>query len=65
MVAPPRDRQTDAEIPGCFHDTTNALGYNNMLICDFLLEAGVRISPPIVLRIVADCPTCVMLKPED
>ncbi|WP_170606255.1 dihydrodipicolinate synthase family protein [Ruegeria arenilitoris] len=65
MVAPPMGLQTDAQVIGYFHNTADALGDIPFVLQDFPLATGVQISPSVVLKIVEDCPTCVMLKHED
>ncbi len=65
MVAPPMGLQTDAQIVGYFHNTAEALGNIPFVLQDFPLATGVQISPSVVLKIVEDCPTCVVLKHED
>lgn len=65
MVAPPMGLQTDVQIVGYFHNAANALGSVPFVLQDFPLVTGVQISPSVILKIVEDCPTCVMLKHED
>ncbi len=65
MVAPPMGLQTDSQIVSYFHNTADALGGIPFVLQDFPLATGVQISPSVVLKIVEDCPTCVMLKHED
>ena len=65
MVAPPSSLRTDAQIIGYYHDTARTLGDIPFVLQDFPLVTGVQIATPVILRIVADCPTCVMLKHED
>ena len=65
MVAPPKGLQTDAEITRYFHHAAEATGDAPLVLQDFPLATGVRISPSVILQIVEDCPTCVMLKHED
>lgn len=65
MVAPPKGLQTDAQILGYFHNTAEALGDIPWVLQDFPLATGVQISTSVILQVVADCPTCVMLKHED
>jgi 4-hydroxy-tetrahydrodipicolinate synthase len=65
MVAPPMGLQTDAQITSYFHNTADALGDIPFVLQDFPLATGVQISPSVILKIVEDCPTCVMLKHED
>lgn len=65
MVAPPMGLRTDAQIISYFHNTADALGSIPFVLQDFPLATGVQISASVVLKIVEDCPTCVMLKHED
>ncbi len=65
MVAPPMGLQTDAAIVSYFRNVADALGDIPFVLQDFPLATGVKIAPSVVLQIVADCPTCVMLKHED
>jgi 4-hydroxy-tetrahydrodipicolinate synthase len=65
MVAPPSSLRTDAQITGYYHDTARTLGDIPFVLQDFPLVTGVQVPVQVILRIVADCPTCVMLKHED
>jgi len=65
MVAPPQTLRTDAQIVGYYHDAAHALGPVPFVLQDFPLMTGVQIAASVILRIVDDCPTCVMLKHED
>ncbi|MFY9211278.1 MAG: dihydrodipicolinate synthase family protein [Aestuariivita sp.] len=65
MVAPPMGLRTDAQIISYFHNTADALGSIPFVLQDFPLATGVQISASVALKIVEDCPTCVMLKHED
>lgn len=65
MVAPPPSLRTDAQIVGYYHDTARALRETPFVLQDFPLVTGVQIATPVILKIVDDCPTCVMLKHED
>lgn len=65
MVAPPGALRTDAQILGYYHEAARALGDIPFVLQDFPLVTGVQIAPSVILRIVQDCPTCVMLKHED
>ncbi len=65
MVAPPSNLRTDAQIVGYYHNTAEALGDIPFVLQDFPLATGVQISTSVILKIVEDCPTCVMLKHED
>ena len=65
MVAPPPSLRTDAQIVGYYHDTARALRETPFVLQDFPLVTGVQIATPVILKIVDDCPTCVILKHED
>lgn len=65
MVAPPPALRTDAQIASYYHDAVRALGQTPFVLQDFPLVTGVQIATPVILKIVEDCPTCVMLKHED
>lgn len=65
MVAPPMGLQTDAQVTNYFHNAAEFLGDIPFVLQDFPLATGVQISPSVILKIVEDCPTCVMLKHED
>ncbi|MGI3185734.1 dihydrodipicolinate synthase family protein [Nioella aestuarii] len=65
MVSPPMGLQTDDQIISYFHNTAETLGDIPFVLQDFPLATGVKISASVILRIVEDCPTCVMLKHED
>ena len=65
MVAPPSSLRTDQQIINYYHDTAHTLGDIPFVLQDFPLVTGVQISPSVILKIVDDCPTCVMLKHED
>jgi len=65
MVAPPGSLRTDAQIISYYHNAAEALGDAPFVLQDFPLATGVVISTDVILKIVEDCPTCVMLKHED
>ena len=65
MVAPPSTLRTDDQVHSYFRMVADALGSVPFVLQDFPQATGVQISPQVILRIVADCPTCVMLKHED
>ncbi|MEL6168008.1 MAG: dihydrodipicolinate synthase family protein [Pseudomonadota bacterium] len=65
MVAPTGGLRTDAQIYGYFLNVAETLGEIPFVLQDFPLVTGVQIDPAVILQIVADCPTCVMLKHED
>lgn len=65
MVAPPSSLRTDAQILSYYHSAAEALGDVPFVLQDFPLATGVQMSTDVILKIVADCPSCVMLKHED
>jgi len=65
MVAPPGNLRTDAQITGYFRSVAEVLGDIPFVLQDFPLVTGVTLDPSVILKIVEDCPTCVMLKHED
>ena len=65
MVAPPSSLKTDDQIIAYYHNAAEALGDVPFVLQDFPLSTGVVISSKVILKIVEDCPTCVMLKHED
>ncbi|MEO0543286.1 MAG: dihydrodipicolinate synthase family protein [Pseudomonadota bacterium] len=65
MVAPPKGLKTDAQVTGYFHNAAEAIGDVPFVLQDFPLATGVQISTSVILKIVEDCPTCVLLKHED
>ncbi len=65
MVAPPSNLRSDAQIVTYYHNTAEALGAAPFVLQDFPLVTNVVIPTSVILKIVEDCPTCVMLKHED
>lgn len=65
MVAPPGSLRTDDQIVGYYHNVAEALGDIPWVLQDFPLVTNVQIPTKVILRIVEDCPSCVMLKHED
>lgn len=65
MVAPSGGLKTDDQITGYYHGVAETLGGIPFVLQDFPLSTGVQIATGVILRIVEDCPTCVMLKHED
>ncbi len=65
MVAPPGNLKTDGQIVTYYHNAAKVLGDAPFVLQDFPLVTNVVIPVPVILQIVADCPTCVMLKHED
>ena len=65
MVAPPMTLRTDDQIIGYYHNVAETLGEIPWVLQDFPLSTTVQISTKVILKIVENCPTCVMLKHED
>ena len=65
MVAPAQGLKTDDQIVAHYHNVAETLGAIPFVLQDFPLSTGVVIAPKVILRIVNDCPGCVMLKHED
>ena len=65
MVAPPATLRNDDAIVGYYRSVAEMLPGIPFVLQDFPLVTTVTIPAPVILRIVADCPTCVMLKHED
>ena len=65
MVAPSSTLRGDAQIISYYHHVAETLGEVPFVLQDFPLVTNVFIPPEVILRIVENCPTCVMLKHED
>ncbi|MEP1207265.1 MAG: dihydrodipicolinate synthase family protein [Rhizobiaceae bacterium] len=65
MVAPPSTLKSDDQIIGYYHGVAETLGDIAFVLQDFPLATNVLIPSKVILKIVEDCPTCVMLKHED
>lgn len=66
MVAPPASLRTDARIRDYYLMVADALGPDTPFVLqDFPLATGVVIAAEVILEIVAQAPSCVMLKHED
>ena len=65
MVASPANLATDTQITGYFKTVSDRLGETPWVLQDFPLVTKVQIDPNVILRIVDECPNCVMLKHED
>jgi 4-hydroxy-tetrahydrodipicolinate synthase len=65
MVAPPSSLRTDDQIIGYYRNVAEVLGTTPFVLQDFPLGTNVIMSTSVILKIVEDCPTCVMLKHED
>ena len=66
MIAPPNTLRTDDQIVGYYRQAVEAIGANvPFVIQDYPLNFSVVMTPGVIRRIVADNPSCVMLKHED
>ena len=65
MIAPPGSLRTDDQIIGYYRTAADMLAETPWVLQDFPLVTGVQIAPKVILKIVEDCPSCVMLKHED
>lgn len=65
MVQPSAGLRSDDEIAAHFAAVARALDPIPFVLQDFPLVTGVSIPANLILRIAAECPTCVMLKHED
>jgi 4-hydroxy-tetrahydrodipicolinate synthase len=65
MVAPVSSVKTDDQIVDYYHGVAQTLGDAPFVLQDFPLANGVNFSAKVLNRIVADIPTCVMIKHED
>jgi 4-hydroxy-tetrahydrodipicolinate synthase len=66
MIAPPSTLKTDDQIVAYFANVAEAIGGDvPFVIQDYPYSTNVVMTPPVIRRIVADNPSCVMLKHED
>jgi 4-hydroxy-tetrahydrodipicolinate synthase len=66
MIAPPPTLRTDEQIVGWYRQAAQAVGADTPFVLqDYPLTFTVQMSPAVIRRIVAECPSCVMLKHED
>lgn len=66
MIAPPPALRTDEQIVGYYRQAVEAIGADiPFVIQDYPLTLTVQMTPDVIRRIVADNPSCVMLKHED
>ena len=66
MIAPPSHLRTDESIVGYYAQAVEAVGADvPFVIQDYPLTLSVVMTPGVIARIVADNPSCVMLKHED
>jgi 4-hydroxy-tetrahydrodipicolinate synthase len=66
MIAPPSSLRTDDQIVTYYAQAVEAIGGDvPFVIQDYPLTLSVVMTPAVIKRIVADNPSCVMLKHED
>jgi 4-hydroxy-tetrahydrodipicolinate synthase len=66
MIAPPPSLRTDDQIVAYYAQAVEAIGEDvPFVIQDYPLTLSVVMTPGVIRRIVADNPSCVMLKAED
>jgi 4-hydroxy-tetrahydrodipicolinate synthase len=66
MIAPPNTLRTDDQIAGYYRQAAEAIGADvPFVIQDYPLTFSVQMTPAVIRRIVAENPSCVMLKHED
>jgi 4-hydroxy-tetrahydrodipicolinate synthase len=66
MIAPPSSLRTDDQIVTYYAQAVEAIGADiPFVIQDYPLTLSVVMTPGVIRRIVADNPSCVMLKHED
>ena len=66
MIAPPHTLRSDDAIVGYYRQAAEAIGADvPFVIQDYPLLFSVVMTPSVIRRIVAECPSCVMLKHED
>ena len=66
MIAPPSSLRTDDQIAGYYRQAREAIGEDvPFALQDYPLAFSVVMTPQVLARIVAENPSCVMLKIED
>ena len=66
MIAPPNTLRTDDQIVGYYRQAAEAIGADVPIVLqDYPLTFSVQMTPAVIRRIVAELPSCVMLKHED
>jgi 4-hydroxy-tetrahydrodipicolinate synthase len=66
MIAPPNTLRTDDQIVGYYRQAVEAIGADvPFVLQDYPLTFSVQMTPGVIRRIVAELPSCVMLKHED
>ena len=66
MIAPPNTLRSDDQIAGYFRQAAEAIGHDvPFVLQDYPLTFSVVMTPGVIRRIVAENPSCAMLKHED
>jgi 4-hydroxy-tetrahydrodipicolinate synthase len=66
MIAPPNTLRTDEQIFGYYRQAVESIGADvPFVLQDYPLTFSVQMTPAVIRRIVAELPSCVMLKHED
>ena len=66
MIAPPNTLRTDDQIVGYYRQAVEAIGADvPFVLQDYPLTFSVQMTPGVIRRIVAELPSCAMLKHED
>ena len=66
MIAPPNTLRTDDQIVGYYRQAVEAIGTDvPFVLQDYPLTFSVQMTPGVIRRIVAELPSCAMLKHED
>ena len=66
MISPPGNLRTDDQIVGYYAHAVEAIGGDvPFVIQDYPQGSGVVMAPRVITRIIAENPSCVMLKHED
>lgn len=66
MIAPPNTLRTDDQIVAYYRGAAQAIGVDvPFVIQDYPLTFAVQMTPGVIRRIVAENPSCMMLKHED
>ncbi|MCB4823226.1 dihydrodipicolinate synthase family protein [Roseicella aerolata] len=66
MIAPPPSLRTDDAVAAYFRQAVEAIGEDiPWVLQDYPQLFQVQMTPGIIRRIIAECPSCVMLKHED
>jgi 4-hydroxy-tetrahydrodipicolinate synthase len=66
MIAPPNTLRTDDQIVAYYRNAAEAIGPDvPFVLQDYPLTFSVQMTPAVIARIVAEVPSCAMLKHED